>query len=139
MAHTILDEFFYPELERLADPSSLEKARMLKSLEIVSSCLAGVSAALPALSGKLIPLTDSPAKVYPFHFVAAPARVKAITHKGKNLRDFVLERLKSVAEFLLQHRENDTKSLCAVCKILHILLFQRGIDRVRFRSCHYYY
>lgn len=51
---------------------------MLKSLEIVGSCLAGVSAALPQFDGKLIPLTDSPVKVFPFHFVAAPRYAKGI-------------------------------------------------------------
>lgn len=51
---------------------------MLKSLEMVGSCLAGASAALPPLGGKLIPLTDSPVRVYPFHFVAAPSYVKGI-------------------------------------------------------------
>lgn len=53
-----------------------------------------------------------------------------MTYKGTNVRDFVLKRVKSVAEYLVQNRENDTKSLSAVCKILHILVFQRGIDRV---------
>lgn len=51
---------------------------MLKSLEIVGSCLAGASAAIPPLGGKLIPLTDSPVKVYPFQFVAAPSYIKGI-------------------------------------------------------------
>lgn len=53
-----------------------------------------------------------------------------LSYKGANLRDFVLNRAKFIAEYLVQNRENDTKSLSAVCKILHILIFQRGIDRV---------
>ncbi|MCP9257044.1 Stardust, isoform G [Dirofilaria immitis] len=110
------------------------KTEMLKSLEIVGSCLAGASAALPPFDGKLIPLTDSPVKVHPFQFVAAPKHVKEITYKGTNVRDFVLKRVKNVAEYLVQNRENDTKSLSAVCKILHILVFQRGIDRVAYRA-----
>uniref|UniRef100_A0AAF5Q504 Proteasome activator Blm10 mid region domain-containing protein n=6 Tax=Wuchereria bancrofti TaxID=6293 RepID=A0AAF5Q504_WUCBA len=132
LAYDVLDEFFYPELEKLTNADSLSKTEMLKSLEIICSCLAGVSAALPPLDGKLIPLIESPVKVYPFQFVAAPSYVKEMTYKGTNVRDFVLKRVKSVAEYLVLNRENDTKSLSAVCKILHILVFQRGIDRTKF-------
>ncbi|VDO11224.1 unnamed protein product [Brugia timori] len=132
LAYDVLDEFFYPELEKLTNADSLSKTEMLKSLEIICSCLAGVSAALPPLGGKLITLIESPVKVYPFQFVAAPSYVKEMTYKGTNVRDFVLKRVKSVAEYLVLNRENDTKSLSAVCKILHILVFQRGIDRTKF-------
>lgn len=58
------------------------------------------------------------------------ANFTEITYKGRNVRDFVLKRVKNIAEYLIQNRENDTKSLSAVCKILHILVFQHGIDRV---------
>ncbi|VDM97531.1 unnamed protein product [Thelazia callipaeda] len=132
LAYAILDEFFYPQLKKLSDADSLSKTGMLKSLEIVSSCLSSISGALPPLGGKLIQLTDSPIEIYPLQYIIAPSYVKVMTYRGSNIRDLVFERIKNVAEYLLHYRENDTKSLSVVCRILNILVFQRGIDRAKF-------
>ncbi|VDM39814.1 unnamed protein product [Toxocara canis] len=132
LAEAILDEFFYPELDKLANPDSLPKTEVLQSLAIVSSCLSGISASLPPLTGPLVKLVNSPVKMYPFQFIAAPPSVRAPTRNGENIRDFVLNRLMAVADYLLKNREEDTKSLSAVCKILHIILFQRGIDKEKY-------
>uniref|UniRef100_A0A914ZKA9 Proteasome activator complex subunit 4 n=6 Tax=Parascaris univalens TaxID=6257 RepID=A0A914ZKA9_PARUN len=132
LAEGILDEFFYPQLDKLATPDSLSKTEMLQCLAIVSSCLSGISASLPALSGPLVKLVKSPVKVYPFQFIAAPPSLKAPSRNGENIRDFALNRLMAVADYLLRNREEDTKSLIAVCRILHIIIFQRGIDKEKY-------
>ncbi|VDK18534.1 unnamed protein product [Anisakis simplex] len=134
LAGAILDEFFYPELEKLNNPDSLSKTEMLQSLAVVSSCLSGISASLPALSGPLLKFIDTPVKFYPFEFLAAPSSLKPPTRNGENIRDFVLSRMTAVADYLLRNREEDTKSLSAVCKILYIILFQRGIDKAKYEA-----
>ncbi|VDK37268.1 unnamed protein product, partial [Anisakis simplex] len=86
---------------------------MLQSLAVVSSCLSGISASLPALSGPLLKFIDTPVKFYPFEFLAAPSSLKPPTRNGENIRDFVLSRMTAVADYLLRNREEDTKSLSA--------------------------
>lgn len=55
------------------------RTEMLQSLAVVSSCLSGISASLPALSGPLVKLVKSPVKVYPFQFIAAPPSLKGFS------------------------------------------------------------
>lgn len=50
------------------------------------------------------------------------------SNDGRNLRLVVLERIKFLAEYVLQNRTDDTKSAIEIISILRTLLLVRGID-----------
>ncbi len=58
--------------------------------------------------------------------------ISALKIDGKDIRELILDRMHSLVDFLFEKREDDTKSMAAICKIDHLLLFQRGLDKVFF-------
>lgn len=50
---------------------------------------------------------------------------------GEHARQKILNTMHGLIDFALKNREDDTKSLAAICKIYQLLLFHRGLDKVR--------
>jgi len=57
-----------------------------------------------------------------------------LTFGGVHGRNRVLATVSSLLNFLLKEREDDTRCLVVLARIYHILLFLKGMDKVRGKS-----
>ena len=59
------------------------------------------------------------------------------TADGRNLRRVTFERLKELATYVLEHRENDTKSMNEILVCLRILLIGKCFDAAKRRGAQF--
>lgn len=100
-----------------------------KRLIFIRTALAGASKLMPFLPGKPVKqFATEPAGLYvETIFMPKNARVLTSTN-GQNLRLAIYERVRSLADYVLSNRTDDTKSMFEIISILRILLLVRGID-----------
>uniref|UniRef100_A0A914WJL6 Proteasome activator Blm10 mid region domain-containing protein n=1 Tax=Plectus sambesii TaxID=2011161 RepID=A0A914WJL6_9BILA len=134
---SLVDEIFRlfltPELDRLTRPNDMTKEEVLKSLLTIKAAIAGSSALLPMFETEAIPLIDSAVDMHPFSYTIAAPTVRNLTLGNKeHARQKILNVLRGLVDFSLNNREDDTKSMAAICKVYQLLLFHRGLDKLKY-------
>uniref|UniRef100_A0A4W5P0V8 Proteasome activator subunit 4 n=1 Tax=Hucho hucho TaxID=62062 RepID=A0A4W5P0V8_9TELE len=109
----VLDLILQPELLRLQRYAQGERDMtrddVLQSLSIVQHCLLGAGSLLPLLQGEPIPELE-------------------------NYRDAICRVMRQLLQHILEHSEDDTKSLFSIIKIISDLLHFRGSHKQEFDS-----
>uniref|UniRef100_A0A8C8I491 Uncharacterized protein n=1 Tax=Oncorhynchus tshawytscha TaxID=74940 RepID=A0A8C8I491_ONCTS len=109
----VLDLILQPELLRLQRYAQGERDMtrddVLQSLSIVQHCLLGAGSLLPLLQGEPIPELE-------------------------NYRDAICRVMRQLLHHILEHSEDDTKSLFSIIKIISDLLHFKGSHKQEFDS-----
>uniref|UniRef100_A0A8C2DKI5 Proteasome activator subunit 4b n=1 Tax=Cyprinus carpio TaxID=7962 RepID=A0A8C2DKI5_CYPCA len=111
----VLDLLLQPELQRLQKyaqgEQEMSRDDVLQSLCIVQHCLLGAGSMLPPLDGPTI--TDK---------------------SRENYREAICKVMRQLLHYILEHSEDDTKSLFAIIKIISDLMHFRGSHKHEFDS-----
>ncbi|XP_063047941.1 proteasome activator complex subunit 4A [Engraulis encrasicolus] len=128
-----LDQLLKPELERLQKHTQgtqdMSRDDVLQSLCIVQHCLLGAGSLLPPLRGDPIPEL--------MHSVVALDETRLYTgveydRSRENYRETICTVMRQLLNHILQHSEDDTKSLFAIIKIISDLLQFKGTHKHEF-------
>ncbi|XP_068089225.1 proteasome activator complex subunit 4 isoform X1 [Hyperolius riggenbachi] len=134
-AFSLLDNFLKPELEKLdcyvCGELDMSRDDVLQCLTIVHNCLTGSGNLLPPLQGErvshlvktMVPLDET--KLFT-GIDYDPAR--------ENYRETISKTLRKLLHFILDHSEDDTKSLFLIIKIISDLLQFQGSHKHEFDS-----
>uniref|UniRef100_A0A3B3B675 Proteasome activator subunit 4a n=1 Tax=Oryzias melastigma TaxID=30732 RepID=A0A3B3B675_ORYME len=125
LAFYLLDLILQPELQRLrrfaAGEQDMSRDDVLKSLTIVHHCLLGAGSLMPPLTGEPIP-----------DLVCSMVNLDETTlYTGM---EYGTEVIKNNFDYILEHSEDDTKSLFLIIKIVSDLLHFKGSHKHEFDS-----
>ncbi|XP_063300040.1 proteasome activator complex subunit 4 [Pelobates fuscus] len=132
-AYYLLDNFLRPELQKLESYGSgeLEMSRddVQQCLTIVQSCLTGSGNLLPPLGGERVP-----------HLVSSMVSLDETKpfigtdydYSRENYRELITKTLRKLLHYILDHSEDDTKSLFLIIKIIGDLLQFQGAHKHEF-------
>ncbi|XP_011482882.1 proteasome activator complex subunit 4 isoform X2 [Oryzias latipes] len=135
LAFYLLDLILQPELQRLqrfaTGEQDMSRDDVLKSLTIVHHCLLGAGSLMPPLTGEPIP-----------ELVCSMVNLDETTlHTGmeydqtrENYRDAICSVMRQLLHYILEHSEDDTKSLFLIIKIVSDLLHFKGSHKHEFDS-----
>ncbi|XP_028809979.1 proteasome activator complex subunit 4B isoform X2 [Denticeps clupeoides] len=131
----VLDLLLQPELQRLQRyaQGQLELSRddVLQSLSIVQHCLLGAGSMLPPLDGPLVPgLVQSKVCLDETCLYIGVE----YDESRENYRDAICRVMRQLLHYILEHSEDDTKSLFAVIKIISDLMHFKGSHKNEFDS-----
>ncbi|VDK58727.1 unnamed protein product [Cylicostephanus goldi] len=129
-AAELFRDFVMPQLQALASPQGMEKKDMMHHILLVRNAVLGASASLPFFEGPNYCLEDSPSLAAIDHPVARPVNAPVLTLDGKNVRDIVLDNMKTLLDYLFEHCEDDVKSIQQVVVLLNTLASCRGLNSV---------
>uniref|UniRef100_A0A7N6FAQ8 Proteasome activator Blm10 mid region domain-containing protein n=1 Tax=Anabas testudineus TaxID=64144 RepID=A0A7N6FAQ8_ANATE len=117
----LLSRLLHPELERIKDHISgdqpMSREELLQSLAIVQHCLLGAGSMLPPLDGPHV--SDL---------------VSSMVNLGEIKLHIGVDYSKRKTNHILEHSEDDTKSLFVIIKIISDLMFFRGTHKKEFDS-----
>ncbi|XP_048863845.1 proteasome activator complex subunit 4A isoform X1 [Brienomyrus brachyistius] len=131
----VLDLLLRPELQRLQKYAEGEQGMnrddVLQSLSIVHHCLLGAGNLLPPLDGEPVPgLVESLVSLE-----------ETTLHTGveydlirENYREAICKVMRELLHYILEHSEDDTKSLFSIIKIIGDLLYFKGSHKQEFDS-----
>uniref|UniRef100_A0A8D3D6Z0 Proteasome activator subunit 4 n=1 Tax=Scophthalmus maximus TaxID=52904 RepID=A0A8D3D6Z0_SCOMX len=134
-AFYLLDLILQPELQRLQrfaqGEQDMSRDDVLQSLTIVQHCLLGAGGLMPPLKGVPIPeLVHSMANLD-----------ETILYTGmeydqsrENYRDAICGVMRQLLHYILEHSEDDTKSLFSIIKIISDLMHFKGSHKHEFDS-----
>uniref|UniRef100_A0A8C2WJH7 Proteasome activator subunit 4 n=1 Tax=Cyclopterus lumpus TaxID=8103 RepID=A0A8C2WJH7_CYCLU len=109
----LLDLILQPELQRLQrfaqGEQDMGRDDVLQSLTIIQHCLLGAGSLMPPLKGEPIPELE-------------------------NYRDAVCRVMRQLLHYILEHSEDDTKSLFSIIKIISDLMHFKGSHKHEFDS-----
>uniref|UniRef100_A0A1I7YJA7 BLM10_mid domain-containing protein n=1 Tax=Steinernema glaseri TaxID=37863 RepID=A0A1I7YJA7_9BILA len=133
-AMDLMNKYLYSALDRLKEPKDYKSPKdMLKDLKMVCYIVDGAAPLLPLLEGEefvgtecsVVPKLDLDCSV-------APKETKELmTPDGKNVRKTVMDVIIPLVDYLLEHKEDDTKSFKQVNHLLKQLIFNSGISKSR--------
>ncbi|XP_054654643.1 proteasome activator complex subunit 4A [Dunckerocampus dactyliophorus] len=131
----LLDLILQPELMRLQSyaegDQDMSRDDVLQSLTIIQHCLLGAGGLMPPLKGEPIPeLVHSLVNLD-----------ETILYTGtdydqskENYRDSICNVMRQLLHYILEHSEDDTKSLFSIIKIISDLLHFKGCHKHEFDS-----
>ncbi|XP_068596993.1 proteasome activator complex subunit 4A [Brachionichthys hirsutus] len=134
-AFHLLDLILQPELERLQrftmGEQDMSRDDVLQSLTIVQHCLLGAGSLMPILKGEPIP-----------ELVRSMVNLDDTTlytgieydESRDNYRDAICRVMRRLLQYILEHSEDDTKSLFSIIKIISDLLHFKGCHKFEFDS-----
>uniref|UniRef100_A0A8C8IE53 Uncharacterized protein n=1 Tax=Oncorhynchus tshawytscha TaxID=74940 RepID=A0A8C8IE53_ONCTS len=131
----VLDLILQPELLRLQRYAQGERDMtrddVLQSLSIVQHCLLGAGSLLPLLQGEPIPeLVTSMVNLGETNLFTGMADDVS----RENYRDAICRVMRQLLHHILEHSEDDTKSLFSIIKIISDLLHFKGSHKQEFDS-----
>lgn len=134
-AFYLLDLILQPELQRLQrfaqGEQELSRDDVLQSLTIVQHCLLGAGSLMPPLKGEPIPeLVQSMVNLNETTFYTG----MEYDHSRENYRDAICHVMRQLLHYILEHTEDDTKSLFSIIKIISDLLHFKGSHKHEFDS-----
>ncbi|EYB92924.1 hypothetical protein Y032_0188g1139 [Ancylostoma ceylanicum] len=127
-AAELFRDFVIPQLQALATPQDMDKKEMMHHILLIRNAVLGASASLPFFEGPNYGLEESPSLEAIEHPVARPANAPVLTLNGRNVRDVVLESMRSLLNYLFEHCEDDVKSIQQVVVLLNTLASCRGLN-----------
>ncbi|KAM4624596.1 proteasome activator complex subunit 4B [Polymixia lowei] len=131
----LLSRLLHPELQRIKDHVSgdqpMSREELLQSLAIVQHCLLGAGSMLPPLDGPhvsdLIPSMVNLAEIK-LH-IGVDYDVSRENYRGS-----ICQTMRLLLHHILEHSEDDTKSLFIIIKIIGDLMFFQGTHKKEFDS-----
>ncbi|CAL8299965.1 unnamed protein product [Merluccius merluccius] len=134
-AFYILDLILQPELQRLQRFSQGEQEMsrddVLQSLAIVQHCLLGAGSLMPPLKGEPVAeLVHSMVNLEETHLYIG----REYDVSRENYRDAICSVMRQLLHYILEHSEDDTKSLFSIIKIISDLLHFKGSHKHEFDS-----
>ncbi|KAG8000039.1 Proteasome activator complex subunit 4A [Nibea albiflora] len=131
----LLDLILQPELQRLQrfaqGEQDMSRDDVLQSLTIVQHCLLGAGGLMPPLKGEPIPeLVHSMVNLDETTLYTGMEYDKS----RENYRDAVCGVMRQLLHYILEHSEDDTKSLFSIIKIISDLLHFKGSHKHEFDS-----
>uniref|UniRef100_A0A671S5T3 Proteasome activator complex subunit 4B-like n=1 Tax=Sinocyclocheilus anshuiensis TaxID=1608454 RepID=A0A671S5T3_9TELE len=131
----VLDLLLQPELQRLQKyaqgEQDMSRDDVLQSLFIVQHCLLGAGSMLPPLDGRtvtgLVPSMVSLEETKLYIGVD-------YDESRENYREAICKVMRQLLHYILEHSEDDTKSLFAIIKIISDLMHFRGSHKHEFDS-----
>ncbi|XP_047208464.1 proteasome activator complex subunit 4A isoform X1 [Girardinichthys multiradiatus] len=135
LAFYLLDLLLQPELQRLQRFSKGEQEMsrddVLQSLTIVQHCLLGAGSLMPPLKGEPIPdLVHSMVNLNETTLYTG----MDYDETRENYRDAICKVMRQLLHYILEHSEDDTKSLFSIIKIISDLLHFKGSHKHEFDS-----
>ncbi|XP_068183158.1 proteasome activator complex subunit 4A [Antennarius striatus] len=134
-AFYLLDLILQPELQRLQrfalGEQDMSRDDVLQCLTIVQHCLLGAGALMPPLKGEPIPnMVDSMVNL------DETTLYTGMEYDGskENYRDAICRVMRQLLHYILEHSEDDTKSLFSIIKIISDLLHFKGCHKLEFDS-----
>ncbi|XP_026870024.2 proteasome activator complex subunit 4A isoform X2 [Electrophorus electricus] len=130
-----LDQLLQPELERMQRhvraEQEMSRDDVLRSLSIVHHCLLGAGSFLPPLHGEVVPdLVHSMVQLYETNLYTG---VDYDLSK-QNYREAICTVIRQLLHHVLDHSEDNIKSLFSIIKIINDLLHFRGSQKHEFDS-----
>uniref|UniRef100_A0A8C2DIG5 Proteasome activator subunit 4b n=1 Tax=Cyprinus carpio TaxID=7962 RepID=A0A8C2DIG5_CYPCA len=131
----VLDLLLQPELQRLQKyaqgEQEMSRDDVLQSLCIVQHCLLGAGSMLPPLDGPTITgLVPSMVSLEETKLYIGVDYDKS----RENYREAICKVMRQLLHYILEHSEDDTKSLFAIIKIISDLMHFRGSHKHEFDS-----
>uniref|UniRef100_A0A3P8U0G7 Proteasome activator complex subunit 4B n=1 Tax=Amphiprion percula TaxID=161767 RepID=A0A3P8U0G7_AMPPE len=128
----LLSHLLHPELQRIKGHISgdqpMSRCDLLQSLAIVQHCLLGAGSILPPLDG-----LHAVHPAFCVHMgrlcVSSPP-----DDSRENYRESICQTMRLLLHHILEHSEDDTKSLFVIIKIISDLMFFRGTHKKEFDS-----
>uniref|UniRef100_A0A8C4HVT9 Proteasome activator complex subunit 4 n=1 Tax=Dicentrarchus labrax TaxID=13489 RepID=A0A8C4HVT9_DICLA len=128
----LLSRLLHPELQRIKGHVSgdqpMSRCELLQSLAIVQHCLLG--------AGSMLPPLDGPHAAHPA-FCVHTGRLCVSSppdDSRENYRESICQTMRLLLHHILEHSEDDTKSLFVIIKIISDLMFFRGTHKKEFDS-----
>ncbi|XP_018548726.1 proteasome activator complex subunit 4A isoform X1 [Lates calcarifer] len=134
-AFYLLDLILQPELQRLQrfaqGEQDMSRDDVLQSLTIVQHCLLGAGSLMPPLKGEPIPeLVHSMVNLDETTLYTG----MEYDESRENYRDAICSVMRQLLHYILEHSEDDTKSLFSIIKIISDLLHFKGSHKHEFDS-----
>ncbi|CAK6951662.1 proteasome activator complex subunit 4A isoform X1 [Scomber scombrus] len=134
-AFYLLDLILQPELQRLQrfaqGEQDMNRDDVLQSLTIIQHCLLGAGALMPPLKGQPIPnLVQSMVNLDETTLYTG----MTYDESRENYRDAICSVMRQLLHYILEHSEDDTKSLFSIIKIISDLLHFKGSHKHEFDS-----
>ncbi|XP_029305181.1 proteasome activator complex subunit 4A isoform X1 [Cottoperca gobio] len=134
-AFYLLDLILQPELQRLQrfaqGEQDMSRDDVLQSLTIIQHCLLGAGSLMPPLKGEAIPeLVHSMVNLDETNLYTGVE----YDQSRENYRDIVCKVMRQLLHYILEHSEDDTKSLFSIIKIISDLLQFKGSHKHEFDS-----
>uniref|UniRef100_A0A8C9XJ56 Proteasome activator subunit 4 n=1 Tax=Sander lucioperca TaxID=283035 RepID=A0A8C9XJ56_SANLU len=134
-AFYLLDLILQPELQRLQrfaqGEQDMSRDDVLQSLTIIQHCLLGAGSLMPPLKGEPIPEL-----VHSMVNLDETTLYTGVEYDDsrENYRDAVCRVMRQLLHYILEHSEDDTKSLFSIIKIISDLLHFKGSHKHEFDS-----
>lgn len=131
----LLDLLLQPELNRLQryaqGEQEMSRDDVLQSLSIVQHCFLGAGSMLPPLHGN--PVTGL---VHSSIILEETKRYIGADYdeSRENYRESICKVMRQLLQYILEHSEDDTKSLFAIIKIINDLMHFKGSHKHEFDS-----
>ncbi|KAG7241635.1 hypothetical protein INR49_025411 [Caranx melampygus] len=134
-AFYLLDLILQPELQRLQrfaqGEQDMTRDDVLQSLSIVQHCLLGAGSLMPPLKGQPIPeLVHSMVNLDETTLYTG----MEYDRTRENYRDAICSVMRQLLHYILEHSEDDTKSLFSIIKVISDLLHFKGSHKHEFDS-----
>lgn len=131
----ILDLLLQPELQRLQryaqGEQNMSRDDVLQSLSVVQHCLLGAGCMLPPVDGPSVNgLVDSMVSLEETKTYVGIEYDKS----RENYREAICKVMRQLLHYILEHSEDDTKSLFAIIKIINDLMHFKGSHKHEFDS-----
>ncbi|KAG9344464.1 hypothetical protein JZ751_011134 [Albula glossodonta] len=131
----VLDLLLQPELLRLqkyaqGEPG-MSRDDVLQSLSIIQHCLLGAGSMLPPLQGQPVP--DLVSTMVNLNETTLYTGVE-YDNSRENYREAICRVMRQLLRYILEHSEDDTKSLFSIIKIISDLLNFKGSHKHEFDS-----
>uniref|UniRef100_A0A669B5V1 Proteasome activator Blm10 mid region domain-containing protein n=1 Tax=Oreochromis niloticus TaxID=8128 RepID=A0A669B5V1_ORENI len=131
----LLSHLLHPELQRIKGHVSgeqpMSREELLQSLAIVQHCLLGAGNLLPPLDGPHV--SDLVSSMVNLGEVKLYIGVDYDASR-ENYRESICQTMRLLLHHILEHSEDDTKSLFVIIKIISDLMFFRGTHKKEFDS-----
>ncbi|XP_041818516.1 proteasome activator complex subunit 4B [Chelmon rostratus] len=131
----LLSRLLHPELQRIKGHVSgdqpMSREELLQSLAIVQHCLLGAGSMLPPLDGPHV--SDLVPSMVNLGEIKLHIGVD-YDDSRENYRESICQTMRLLLHHILEHSEDDTKSLFVVIKIISDLMFFRGTHKKEFDS-----
>ncbi|XP_075933535.1 proteasome activator complex subunit 4A isoform X1 [Anarhichas minor] len=134
-AFYLLDLILQPELQRLQrfaqGQKDMSRDDVLQSLTIIQHCLLGAGSLMPPLKGEPIAeLVNSMVNLDETNLYTGAK----YDESRENYRDAVCGVMRQLLHYILEHSEDDTKSLFSIIKIISDLMHFKGSNKSEFDS-----
>ena len=131
----LLDRFLAPELDRLgrllAGELQLDREQLHRSLHTVPAIITGAGGLLQPWAEQPFTLLESEVDLSQRSHDLGPSTQFDYKYRGQNTRRAVVGLMKGLAELTLQQREDDTRTLTLVTRILGLAVFHLQVSEER--------